>query len=465
MNKSKSSGMNQSPPVADNKQLLETKVYDVCIIGRWVIGKFIVDELKDRWLKVCIIDWFEEDNLKGGDFYNIYEFTDKEWVWDKNATWNITFPTDEEIEELWFTLEEYRTIKVYLLSKLSWIDFGKYTDSEIDNLIRFIRNNLWIENIKYFFSARNKIEKRQILERWSFDKYWLNNKTFYDINHSDADVIKWNAIKFTTLNNGTVNDLLVKTREGTATIIANRFILANHTIWVLSLLHRTHTELWNNFIDNSKIWLWFVEHPQLSIWALIKDRGFSFKRELPTTYLYSDFKVDGINFRIEYHTAPPIQEKVNRYLYNGLSPKDFEERFIRFSCIIQQSPSAKKTLEFNEDWKLYATDAFKEEVEELARKVSKRLYEILFYERMDPETLDYDNIIDILNAESKIFFSWHLIWWIQFLTDETNYRIRGIHNLYVASSSTFKTWWLFNPTFTILCLAKKIIDDNFNSQN
>lgn len=436
--------------------LLETREYDVCIVWKWVVWKFLMHELNNQWLNICVIDWYEEDSLETDEVYNVYDYLDKEWVWDKNATWNITFPNEDEIKELWFTLEEYESIKLYLLSTLWWIDFSKYNDTEIESLKKFVLEKLWINNLNYFLSARNKIEKKQIFDRWEFDRYWHSNKTFYDINWFQGDVIKWNADKFIYLRDTILDNLLIKTDTWTKVIRANKFILANHSIWVMSLLKRTQAFLWSDFLDGSKIWLWFVEHPQLSIWAIIKDENFSFDRNLPTTYLYSDFSTDWINFRIEYHTAPPIKEKARRYYYDGRTEKDFESRFIRFSCIIEQKPSASdKTLDFNDNKKIYTTDFFKEDIEKITKIVCEKLYEILLKAQENDQ-------IEILNPRSKIYFSWHLIGGLQFLTDKTGYKIESINNLYIASSSTFKTWWLFNPTFTILCMAKKIINDNFN---
>lgn len=437
-----------------SKKVLESTFeiieHDVFVIWKWLIWKYLIHELKDKRLDIWILDWYEQTHIWSDNLYNAYEYIDKDWVWDKNATGNVTFPTNDELNRLWFSLEEYKEIKQQLLEELWWINFEQYNDNEIDSLVNFVLNNLGIDNIGYFFSARNKIKKKQILDRWSFDKYWHNNKTFYDISYTDIDIIEWNAIKFLSLYNGNVDKLLIKSQNWYKIIKANKFILANHTVWIISLLQRSYKEIGDNFLDIEKLWLGFVEHPQLSIGAIIQDKNFVFERSLPTSYIYSDFSVDWVNFRIEYHTAPPIQEKTKKYLHSGITQEDFDERFIRFSCIIQQEPSEEKTIDFNDDWTLFITEEFKKEVKRLTNVVNKEFYSIL-----DNEA------IEILNSESGVFFSWHLIGWVQYLTDETNYKLYWINNLFIASSCVFDTWWLFNPTFTILSLAKKIVNENF----
>ena len=184
-----------------------------------------------------------------------------------------------------------------------------------------------------------------------------------------------------------------------------------------------------------------MEHPQLSFWVLIDDNKWSIKRNIPTTQIYNDIYIDwtDIKYRVEYHTAPPIKDKIYRYVKERDWIIYFQKQFLRLSILMEQKPSLKNSLNMT-NWLLQTNSYFKEEVIETTNIVKKD-----FLERIKKV-----NWIKLLYDDSWIWFSWHLMGWLQFLSNDKPYQIWELTNTYIASSSIFKVWWLFNPTFTIL---------------
>jgi len=230
-------------------------------------------------------------------------------------------------------------------------------------------------------------------------------------------------------------------------LLTKKIILANHTPWILEILLNSK-EYIKDRVDLNLVWKGFMEHPQLSYWILIDKKYWNLVRDIPTTQLYNDTNVWNLNYRIEYHTAPPEINKIKRYVNNKEWILDFQKHFIRLWILIEQKSSINSSLNFN-NWTFEANDFFKKEIINLTEKVKEDLI----------KKISKLNWVRLLNKNSNIWYSWHLMWWLQFLSNDKPYKIWKLKNTYIASSAIFKVGWLFNPTFTIFFISDLIVKD------
>jgi len=169
-------------------------------------------------------------------------------------------------------------------------------------------------------------------------------------------------------------------------------------------------------------------------------------RSYPTSVFFSDHENDiGNRFRIEYHLAPPIEDRINLYDY----PKEyFLDHFYRLSCIIEQKPKMENKI-YIKNGQIKVNDNFVNDIVSLKDKVFPDFYALA--QRNSSAT--------ILNSRSKVFFSGHMMGGMQFLTNkEVPYVLNGLENVFLASSCVFRTWGLFNPSFSVLYIADEIIN-------
>lgn len=421
-------------------------MYDICIVGKWIVGNFLINRLNDYWLKICIISSDKNQYYNNNDFYNIYDYIDNLSIWNKKATWNITFPLTHEIKKLWFNVKDFNKFKNNIISELWWINFRNYNHNNISLLYSIFNDDLF-PNKEYFITARNRIIEKEIFDRNEFDNYWQGNKTFLEEKEDNNEFIKWDVIKINEKVD--FSEVFYKCKNELKVIKTKKIILACHTPSIINILLNSKDYI-KDKIDFNLIGKWFMEHPQLSFWILIDDNKWSIKRNIPTTQIYNDIYIDwtDIKYRVEYHTAPPIKDKIYRYVKERDWIIYFQKQFLRLSILMEQKPSLKNSLNMT-NWLLQTNSYFKEEVIKTTNIVKKD-----FLERIKKV-----NWIKLLYDDSWIWFSWHLMGWLQFLSNDKPYQIWELTNTYIASSSIFKVWWLFNPTFTILYIADLIVRD------
>lgn len=429
-------------------------MYDICIIWKWIVGDFLIKKFSKTNFNICVISWVFDKKVENAHFYNIYDYIDNISIWKQKATWNITFPLIHELKDLWFWVDDFLSFKENILKELWWINFKDYKHQNID-IIKKIFSNKFDSDFEYFISARNRIEESEINDRWDYDKYWQTNKTFFDIapKRENISYIEW-LVKKINEKYGICEVFYSKNNQNFK-INCKKIIFANHTPSILEILFNSKDFL-EDKIEYNLIWKWFMEHPQLSFGFLINWDD-NFIRNIPTTQLYKDIYIEwsDIKYRIEFHTAPPIEEKINRYIEKYGDKKIFDKKFFRIALLMEQRPSLKNSLKFF-NWQLVVNENFKQEILDMAKIIKKDFL----------EKISKINWIKLLHNDSLIWFSWHLMWWLQFLSNDKIYKIWELKNTYIASSAMFKVWWLFNPTFTILYIANLIVEDiisEFNS--
>ena len=333
------------------------------------------------------------------------------------------------------------------------MNFENYKHQNID-IMKKIFSNKCDSDFEYFISARNKIEENEINNRWDYDKYWQINKTFFRIDQKNKNVnyIEWEVEKINETND--ICEVFYSQNNNNFKISCKKIIFACHTPSIIEILLNSK-ELLRNKIEYNLVGRWFMEHPQLSFGFLI-DWNDSFIRNIPTTQLYKDIYIEwtDIKYRIEFHTAPPIEEKIDRYIEVYGDKKIFYKKFFRIALLMEQRPSLKNQLK-SSNWQLMVNENFKQEILSIAEIVKKDFLEKI-------SKIDW---IQLLHNDSLIWFSWHLMWWLQFLSNDKVYKIWELKNIYIASSAMFKVWWLFNPTFTILYIAHIIAEDIISEYN
>ncbi len=210
-------------------------MYDICIVWKGIIWDFLINKLKKSWLNIIVISSNKNITLNKdkNDFYNIYEYLNPSSIWYKNATWNITFPLESEIEKLWFSVESYNKFKSETLKNLWWMNFKNYKHNNIDIIKNILSNNKELENYKYFVTARNFIKNIEIWYKNKYDSYWHWNKTFYEdtFYNENIKIQKWHVFKINEQDN--YSEVYFSSYLLSPKTLFNKFIIINipkHTI-------------------------------------------------------------------------------------------------------------------------------------------------------------------------------------------------------------------------------------------
>ncbi len=420
-------------------------MYDYCIVGGGIVGKYIAHLLRDSHSI-----WVSGHNpqLASHDSYQLGSYLGTQDTWQEKATGLISFPSERDIKGFPFSLDHYQKYEKQLLSELQIQSLKPVAHSKaFQPFTELIQSYFPNAQLQYFSTGHTKLLGPSFDTREPYDLYWQDHKPNWPFLSAKPDFLQ---VDFLDIAHEQATAVVGRDQFGRSTAInAKHFILACHTPGTIGLIqqtfakHRMYTE------HMQSIGSYFSDHLQLSFGFLLPEMV------IPRTGLaslfFQDRDIDGLRFRLEFHSAPPRENLVQVCLNRlpELSQADFFHHFLRIVAVAEFPPMANSRLQLLSGGHYRVSKQFSEAIHRLRTKLLQHLKQVVF------KDLGWR----LLNRHHQKYYGGHLIGGLTYpaVVDET-LTMRDFSNVHVAGSSTWQSGGLFNPTFTSLVYARHLVE-------
>jgi hypothetical protein len=420
-------------------------MYDYCIVGGGIVGKYIAHLLRDTHSI-----WVSGHNpqLTSRDNYQLGSYLGAQDTWQEKATGLISFPTERDIKNFPFSHDCYLKYEKLLLSELQIQSLESVANSAtFHQFTQFIQAHFPDVPLQYLSTGHTKLVGPSFDTRQPYDQYWQDHKPNWPFLVARPDFFQ---VDYLEIAHNQATAIVGRDQLGKSTAIkAKHIILACHTPGTIGLIqqtfakHRMYTE------HMQSVGSYFSDHLQLSFGFLLP------KMTIPRTSLaslfFQDREIDELRFRLEFHSAPP-RENLVQFCLNRLpelSQADFFHHFIRIVAVAEFPSMAQSRLQILGGGQYRVSKQFSETMHCLRTTLLHHLKHVVF------KDLDWQ----LLNRHQPKYYGGHLIGGMTYpaVVDET-LTMRDLSNVHIAGSSTWQSGGLFNPTFTSLVFARHLVE-------
>jgi hypothetical protein len=239
-------------------------MYDICIIGSGIIGKYLAHHLRGR--KVAWVSGRNKSYISTGE-YKLGNYLGTQDTWAERATGLISFPSVKDIKQFPFTVDQYCNYADQLKEELTLKNLATLKKlPEYKTFIGELESIFPEKKMRYFWSSHQSTLGPSFSERLSYDRYWLSQKlqwfkSTFEPDYCDADFFLTQANKATALVGKDKNGTLFR-------IEAKHFIVACHTPGTIALLDKTFAK--NKVANRKFLGRYFSDHAQISFGALFQ---------------------------------------------------------------------------------------------------------------------------------------------------------------------------------------------------
>lgn len=420
-------------------------MYDYCIVGGGIIGKYIAHLLRDTHSI-----WVSGHNpqLTSHDSYQLRSYLGTQDTWQEKATGLISFPSESDIKGFPFSPDYYQKYEKQLLSELQIQSLKAVAHSAVfQHFTQLIQEHFSDTPLQYFSTGHTKLTGPNFATREPYDLYWQDHKPNWAFLCAKPDFLQ---VDFLDIAQDQATAVVGRDQLGRSTAIkAKHFILACHTPGTLSLIQQTFAKHRMYTKHMQYVGSYFSDHLQLSFGFLLP------KIVIPRTSLaslfFQDREIDGLRFRLEFHSAPPRENLVQACVSRQpeLSQADFFHHFLRIVAVAEFPPMAKSRLQLLSGGQYQISKQFSDTIHCLRGKLLYHLKQVVF------QDLGWQ----LLNRHQPKYYGGHLIGGLTYpaVVDET-LAMKDFSNVHIAGSSTWQSGGLFNPTFTSLVFARHLVE-------
>lgn len=419
-------------------------MYDICVIGGGIVGKYIVSKLLGKniaWVSSCHPAYTTEQS------YQLAQHVGQKDTWKEKASGLISWPSREDIEQFPMTFEKWKNYEIELRKELDIRSLQQVGESEdYKASLHYLQKSFPQQSFQYFDAAHQTFSGPSFDYRQEYDHFWFQQKPKWTFLNLKPDVFH---VERFTMDKGKAISINGYNENGTySSIQAKHFVVAGHVPGTLKILQNTYTAHRVDDREKDLLGRYFSEHAQLSFGVLCM------KQQIPRTTLpavcYQDHDIDGFRFRLEFHFAPPRRELVELCLRTmpGYSADHFVKHFLRIAVVMHMPCLYGTRLRF------YDGNTY---------KISTLFYWLLRHNKqvlLDilQKKIFVNTDMQILNQKFPFYFGGHMTGGISFpFMVDNNFFLNTIPNVSIASSATFPTSGLFNPAMTLLVCAKHIL--------
>lgn len=420
-------------------------MYDYCIVGGGIVGKYIAYQLRDKntvWVSGRHANWMSTD------VYQLRNYLGEKDTWQEKATGLISFPSSQDVEHFPFSRATYDLYQQELRAFLQLRSLESVAQKlPYQSVTQVLSEHFCQSKMNYFWSGHQCLEGPSFDTREPYEEYWAKQKPQWQFMEAQADDLQVDYLVI----EGTKAVAIVG-RDGLGrekSIKARHFILACHTPGNIALINQTYAK-YRLFTENIRsIGQYFSDHLQLSFGFLVP------KIDIPRTTInslcFQDYEIAGLRFRLEFHFAPPRE----LLIYNCLQrlpeyrQEDFFHHFIRIVAIAEFPPMAESYLQLQAGNRYRVSKQFTLHIHRLKTQLAKILKEQIFT----------DHSWVLLNRHQPLYFGGHLIGGTSFpyvLNEQLT--MRDLANVSIGGSSAMLSGGLFNPTFTSLVFAQHLVN-------
>ncbi len=421
-------------------------MYDVCVIGGGIVGKYIASQLRGKkvmWVSSPHPQYISDQS------YKIAQYVGTKDTWQEKATGLISWPSRDDIDQFPIPFKQWQKYQNELRSELgirSLMEVGEA--KEYKPVIKYIQAQFPQKPLRYLESAHQTFSGPHFAYREEYDQFWSGKKPKWSFLDLEPEIFRAECFN---MDAGRAISIHGYNKKGQRALIsAKSFIIACHVPGTVQLLQNTYAA--HKIEDEDKNWLGrnFSEHPQMSLGFLC------LKHEIPRTTLpavcYQDYESFGFRFRLEFHFAPPRKELVKSCMrrFPEFTAEHFDKHFMRVVATMHIPNLHGSRIRFRF-------------LDDNHYKISSKFYWFLSLNKQI--LLDYIQRELLPKTELKLLnqhFPWHFAGHMSggtalpFVVDD-DFFLSTIPNIAIASSSVFPTNGLFNPTMTTLACAKHIL--------
>lgn len=420
-------------------------MYDYCIVGGGIVGKYIAYLLRDKHSI-----WISGNNpkLTSHDSYQLSAYLGIDDTWQEKATGLISVPVERDFANFPFSAEQYQQYQEKLFTDLEIKSLEATAHShDFQFFTHYIQSYFPNTNLHYFYSGHKHFLGPKCDTREEYEHYWQGNKLQWAFLAAKPDFLQ---VEFLDIANNQATTVVGRDLTGKLTTIkAKHFILACHTPGNLALIQQTYAKHRMYTERMRSIGSYFSDHLQLSFGFLVPD--LVVPRTSLASLFFQDYDVEGMRFRLEFHTAPP-RENLMKICLNRMpdyNQADFFHHFLRIVAIAEFPPMAESQLQMLSGGQYRVSKKFSETMHRLRAKLLQHLKQAMF------KDLQWT----LLNRHQPKYYGGHLIGGLTYpaVVDAT-LTMHDFTNVHIAGSTTWQSGGLFNPTFTSLVFAQHLVD-------
>ncbi len=417
-------------------------MYDICIIGGGIIGKYLADKLKGR---NCVWISSEHTQYQSKEVYKLDSYLGRKDTWQEKATGLISFPSAQDIEKMPFSSDQYEIYKQQLIDELAVYSLDFLLEDSRYRLVHQKLTQLFPgERLESFHAAHPVRQGPSFETREPYDRYWFEQKPKWAFMSGEPEEAH---VDYLMLVGDRAVAAVTTDRRGVQKVIeAKQFILAAHTPGNLGILERTYAYYRRQSLVGGQ----YSDHAQLSFGLLLP--GTVIPRECISGAWFQDREVEGQRYRLEFHLAPPRQEMMELCLRRlpQFSQSDFFHNFFRMVAVAELPalPSMRLSVSGRNGNSYMLSKEFYQQAQKsrtvLLKEVRKQFLT--------------DSPIVLLNRHHPLYYGGHLIGGLSYPDQvDENLRLREITNISIGGSAVFPSAGLHNPTFTMLVMAKHLL--------
>lgn len=420
-------------------------MYDYCIVGGGIVGKYIAHLLRDTHSI-----WISGNNpkLTSHDSYQLGSYLGAQDTWQEKATGLISFPADKDFDTFPVRSQQYQKYQDQLLAELQIKSLEPVAQSqEFLGFTNYIQSHFPNTNLCYFYSGHKHFVGPKFDTREPYEHYWQRLKPQWAFLAAKPDFLQ---VEFLDIVNNRATAVVGRDLTGKLTTIkAKHFVLACHTPGNLTLIQQTYAKHRMYTEHMRSIGSYFSDHLQLSFGFLVPD--LLVPRTSLASLFFQDYEIEGLRFRLEFHSAPP-RENLMKMCLNRMpdyNQADFFHHFLRIVAIAEFPSMAESQLQMLSGGHYRVSKKFSETMHRLRSKLLQHLKQVVF------KDLQWT----LLNRHQPKYYGGHLIGGLTYpaVVDAT-LTMHDFTNVHIAGSSTWQGGGLFNPTFTSLVFAQHLVD-------
>jgi len=431
-------------------------MYDICVIGGGLVGKYIASKLQGK-----NIAWVSSEypTFTSTQSYQLAQYLGRKDTWHEKAFGIISWPEDDDMSYFPVTLKKWQRYCDELREELNIKSLREIGASpSCSSAIDYLQKQFSREPLRYFESAHQTFSGPDFEFREAYGEYWMKQKPQWDFLKLKPKYFHAESFFIDRGKATSIHGYDDKGRRGV--IYAKKFIVAAHTPGSIALLQNTYDGFRVNEQTRDLIGRGFSEHPQLSFGFL------SLKQDIPRTSLpaicYQDYEVEGVRFRLEFHFTPPRKDLVELCLkrFPQYTADHFVKHFIRIAAVVHIPNIRSHRLYFLiqsgslEKGQLWDNSSYK--ISSFFYK-SLDIHKKFLVDYLQKEIFPTQDFV-LLNEHFPWYFAGHVSGGAAYpdVLDE-RFFLHDLPNVAIASAAALATNGLFNPAMPVLACAKHVL--------
>lgn len=431
-------------PLYDGQQVTTYNMYDICIVGSGIVGKYLAHQLKGK--NICWVSG-RNSQLQSKGEYKIENYLGEKDTWQERAAGIVSFPTPRDIESFPFDWQTYKQYQDELVGELQLQSLASLRQlPEYQTFLGSLESIFLDRQTQFFWNGYHPQTGPDFTDRETYDRYWWSKKPVWDFSPDISTFVQ--AQYFEIDKNRAVVLVGMDAAGREVKISAKRYILATNTPGTLAILDRTYRH--NGLRGRNLLGRYYSEHAQTSFGLLVPSV------KVPRTALYAlcyqDREYQGLPYRLEFHMAPPKTDLLDKTQARmpAFTKEQFRQSFLRMTLVYYIPPMRSSRLHLKSpDYQRVSANSV------MLKSLKQQRNTLVAHVR---QQFLSDNRVVVLNRHFPFYFAGHLTGGIAYpeMVD-VNFNLKTLPNISIASSAVFPTNGLFNPTFATLACAKHIL--------